>query len=245
MYQVFSQQYDILSCDSDAFGRLKTEAMFRMAQETATSHTIALNVGREQTLKGGAVWVLSRTKLEIVRTPRYGERVSLSTWPGATQRTIFPRYYLMKNEKGETLISGSSLWLLMDAKTRRMATPAAVGINVEGICTGDEIPLPDKLRLSGLESSVQRVAGFSELDINGHVNNTKYLAWADDILPLSFHKENEPAVIQINFVSEIPCGANVTLNYAMTDGTLALRGIRGDGAETFELKTQYRPAANA
>lgn len=58
-----------------------------------------------------------------------------------------------------------------------------------------------------------REVRYSDLDLNGHVNNTRYLDWIDDLHTPDWHGKHLPKLFQINFKKEIRPGSRVTLKW--------------------------------
>lgn len=211
MSRIFRQEAHILSSEVDPYLRLRSSALFRYLQEISIEHSESIGAGRSKTLDRGILWVMSRMHAVITRMPVYGEHIVLETWPGETMHLLFPRHYRILAESGETLVQASCLWLLMDAQTRRMTFPEPHGICVEGLVTGGELPLPEAFKLPELPDEARRAVRYSEIDLNGHVNNTRYLDWLDDLIPLSGHRDLAWKELNINYLSEIPPESEVTL----------------------------------
>lgn len=236
----YEKQIHIVSADADMWQRLRPGVLARMLQEAAIAHSEELGAGHAATFERGALWILTRMAVEVTRLPMYREDVLLRTWPGRTMHVLFPRYYEMTTAAGEPLLRASSLWLLMWAQERKMAFPRELGITVEGAERGGEPPLPDRAvpfppELPGSEA---RTVRFSETDLNGHLNNTRYLDWADDLLTPAYHREHALRALWVEYRSEILCGQTAVLRYAMNGDTLYLRG-QAEEKESFRLKAEY------
>lgn len=106
----------MLADDVTMFRKLRPSVLLRLIQEISIAHTEALGAGREKTLDKGVLWVVARMKIEINRLPSYDETVTLESFAGKTLRVLFPRYYAMLDESGNTLVKASAVWLLMDEK---------------------------------------------------------------------------------------------------------------------------------
>ncbi len=163
--------------------RLRTSVLFGLLQDTSIRHTEELGMGREKTLDRGLLWVVTLQHAEIIRMPEYDEEITVETWPGLTMHLLFPRYYLVLDSKGSELIRASSLWALVDSNSRRMVFPDPYGIRIEGFVRGCETVLPSPpRRAEGENISLFRVP-FSYVDLNGHMNNTRYFDLAEDLIP--------------------------------------------------------------
>ena len=180
---VYATQLRLRNKDVNLHRCLRTSVLFELMQEASIRHTEQLGMGREMTLDRGLLWMVTLQRAEIARMPEYDERITLESWPGDTMHLLFPRYYRVLDEGGNTLISASALWALVDQQTRRMVFPDRYGVVIEGITTGSEIALPAPPRRAQGEAASGFTVPFSYVDLNGHMNNTRYFDLAEDLIP--------------------------------------------------------------
>ena len=177
---VYREEILLRSKDVDMFRRLRTSELFRLLQEASIRHTEQLGMGRGKTLDKGILWVLLMQRAEIVRMPEYDERVVLKSWPGKTMHLLFPRYYALETADGEPLLKASALWSLVDEKTRKVVFPEKYGVVIEGAATGEEIAMPGAVTKSECSCERDFTVPYSFVDLNGHMNNTRYFDLAED-----------------------------------------------------------------
>ena len=60
--------------------------------------------------------------------------------------------------------------------------------------------------------------GYTELDKNGHVNNTRYIDWANDLPGSDFHKEHILKEMTVCYQSEACQGEEIVLDWQIADG---------------------------
>ena len=168
--------------DVDMHMRLRTSTMFSLMQQAASMHCDALDLGPEHTIGRGFLWVITRQKAEIISMPRYEDEIILETWPGNTKHVIFPRYYRFLDAEGNVLVNASSVWTLIDANTRTLATYDKHGISLEGLVTGEELTLPRTPQPIEFSRRHEFTVPYSYIDINGHMNNTRYFDLTEDII---------------------------------------------------------------
>ena len=177
---VYQEEIHLRSKDVDMYRRLRTSELFRLLQEASIRHTEQLGMGREKTLDKGILWVLTLQRAEIRRMPEYDEHVILKSWPGRTMHLLFPRYYSLETAGGEPLLKASALWCLVDQKSRRVVFPEKYGVEIQGESTGEEIAIPGApAKLECTEEQRFQVP-YSYVDLNGHMNNTRYFDLAED-----------------------------------------------------------------
>ena len=115
----------------------------------------------------------------------------------------------------------------MDIETRGMVLPGKSGVLVEGTLTGSELAVPHSLMPKDMTDHTLRTVTYSCLDRNGHMNNTRYLDWVDDLLPARFHHSHSPSEFVICYHSEAREGQDVSLDWKLSeDGCLQVDAHR-------------------
>ena len=218
MEPIFRQSYDISAIHVDCFGRLKPSTILYFAQEAAGGHCDLLRLDWDTMAKRHLFWAVIRHRVQITRLPRLGETITVETWPMPTTRTAYPRSIVALDEKGQELFRAISLWVLMDTETRAMVLPGKSGVEVAGLLRGNELAAPGSIHPMVMENTVTRQVGYTELDRNGHMNNTRYLDWIEDLLPSAFHKERSIREFTICYLSEAKEGQKIKLDYQLLDG---------------------------
>lgn len=241
---IYTKELELDSTQVDAFGRLRTSALLEITQEVSGEHAHLQGAGREELAVHGLFWAIARQTLRIHRLPCLGERITITTWPGPASRTAFPRYVRGTTAQGAVLFEAVTLWLFMHRDTRAMVLPAASGIQVPGQLLGIELPLPTGIAPREYQMQELRRVRFTELDCNGHLSNTKYANWMDDLLPGSYHRDHALERLHICYLNEALEGQDISLHWSLEDDSLSLEATRasGDGKHrVFALRAQYRP----
>lgn len=220
---VYEQSILLRSKDVDMFRRLRVSRLFELLQEASIRHTEQLGMGRDKTLDKGILWVVGLQKTEILRMPEYDEQIVLKSWPGEMMHVFFPRYYSMESAGGEPLVRASALWMLVDSQTRKMVFPEAYGVIIPGHVTGEELALPSPpARLSCTEERSFTVP-FSYVDLNGHMNNTRYFDLAEDSIPAAAEGKRLKAV-QTEYSNEARYGEEMRVSWGCEGGCYYLVG---------------------
>ena len=211
MEPIYSQEFQITDNTVDCFGRLKASMILYFVQEVAGQHFSRISMDYESLAKLGMFWAITRQKVQITRMPCRGETIRLETWPMPTTRVAYPRSVVAYDEAGNEVFRSISIWVLMDLNSRSMILPGKSGISVLGTLRGNELTSPNGLVAKELRSSRSRTVSFTDLDRHGHMNNTKYMDWIDDLLPGAFHREHEKAEFTVCYLSESREGQELTL----------------------------------
>ena len=211
----------------DCFGRLKLSALLFYAQEVAGRHSELLGADYDSLARRRLFWAVTRHRVQITRLPTLGETITVETWPMPTSRVAYPRSMVAYDAQGNELFRSVSLWVLMDLDSRAMVLPGKSGVLVEGTLTGSELALPHAVIPKNTTNTMSRHVTFSCLDRNGHMNNTRYLDWVDDLLPSRFHEEHPPREFIICYHSEALEEQHIQLDWTFSeDGCLLVDAHR-------------------
>lgn len=221
MKPIYRTQFTVHSTDCDPFNRIKPSALLSLLQEAAGAHCEGTAVDWYALAQRGMFFAITRQHVQINRLPVHRETITLETWPGPTSRVAFPRNTVVYDEKGNELVRAISLWVLMDVENRAMILPGKSGIELTGSVRGGELPVPSSLALKNLAATASRRVVYTELDVNGHMNNCRYMDWLMDLLPAAFHRDHPMQDFTISYLSEAREGEEVQLHYELTpDGQL-------------------------
>ena len=233
MEPVYQQTFPITDNCVDCFGRLKPSMVLFFVQEAAGQHCMNLSVDYDTLAARRMFWAVIRHRVQITRLPMRGETLRVETWPMPTTRVAYPRSVAAYDEAGRECFRCISLWVLMDLDSRAMILPGKSGVEVNGILRGTELAAPASLLPKPLQQRRSRTVCFTDLDRNGHMNNTRYLDWLYDLLPSSFHREHTPKEFTVCYLNESLEGQTLELCWdILEDGTLQVDALRQTDTKT-------------
>jgi medium-chain acyl-[acyl-carrier-protein] hydrolase len=209
----FEKEYNVHVYETGASGKLSLAGFFNYLQDTASVHAERLNFGRNDLLKNNHIWVLSRMYAEINELPAWNDKVIVRTWPSAIDKILALRDFQVLNSNREIIASATSSWAIIDQTTKRVQRPDDIIANFHSsFNTPRSLPRnAEKLDIVSQEGYLTPMfkVRFSDLDVNLHVNNVKFLQWAIDSYPLDFILNNSPVSVEINYLAESMCGDEI------------------------------------
>jgi medium-chain acyl-[acyl-carrier-protein] hydrolase len=209
----FEKEYKIPVYDIGPDGKLTLYSIFNYMQDIASEHAIRLNFGRDDLLKANHFWVLSRIVAKIHIWPGWEESIIVRTWPRGTDKLFALRDYEVFYSDGRHIASGTSSWLIIDITSKRIQRPdemltrfnsggslkSALGINA------GKVELPSE---TGKTSDRFKVK-VSDLDVNLHTNNVRYIKWVTDTYDLDYIQNHETIYLEVNYLAESIFGEEV------------------------------------
>jgi medium-chain acyl-[acyl-carrier-protein] hydrolase len=203
---IWNEETTVKAYESDFQGKWKPATFIQALTAAATNHASHLGFGYNAMLERGMIWVNSRFKIRFFDFPSVGERVTVQTWPkGVMRKLFFMRDFYLFNQDGKTLAAATSAWVVIDPSARRMLPLQSLATfppdnggrfaldeYLDKINTPED--LPEKFTLS---------AGYSSIDMVGHVNNARYIEWITDCFSPEEYRARRLSWLQINYNNEI------------------------------------------
>ena len=244
MEPIYTQIFSLNDTHVDCFGRLKPSVLLQFVQEVASVHGSALGADYETLAKKNLFWAILRSRVQITRLPVSGETIRLETWPMPTTRVAYPRSIIAYDASGAEVFRAITLWVMMDKTSRSLVIPAKSGITVQGRLEGSELAVPGSLMPRPMERDDSRKVRFTDLDINGHMNNTRYFDWIYDLLPSSFHEGRAVKEFTICYLAEAREGQTLDMNWEVREDVLQVEATRkndgnGETHRVFAAKLQF------
>lgn len=228
--KTYRETWVLRTCDCDFTGFWRPGAILTAMQEAAGMHSQLLGCGRDALLKDRIVWVLSRSEVRMAAYPQPGDTVTVETFPMPLRRWFFPRYFVFRNGQGEQIGCAGTLWVLLNLDDRKMAPPGSVAAAIPD--NSDLTPpmgLPGTVdEVPGEERTLLRTPQYFDLDVNQHVNNTRYADWACDALGVEVMRAYCLDTLRINFAAEVRPDQEITLRVSRDGLLYRVAGYRED-----------------
>ena len=208
MKSLWETSLNIRAFDVDENNRLKVSAIFDYFQDAAANHAENLKVGYTDLIPKGLFWVLSWAKFEFIDYPKFMDEINIQTWGKKQYKLYSMRDFLMLDKNDDVLCKATTAWLLLDAKSLRpkimpQLFPDVV-INEEKSSLDD---LPEKFpEFPQTEKIYTKEIKYSDIDLNKHANNAKYLELLLDCYDETFHREHKIKALTVFFISESKYG---------------------------------------
>ena len=225
------------SRDVDGKGVCKASALLGHLQEAATQAAEHGGFSREViTREHGAFWMLTRVWYRLERPLRWEEELTIRTWHrGGRGASSYRDFDLFVNDApvGEAV----SLWVLANAQTHKLVRMAGIeefqGTDGGALCKTrllNKVRMPPDMTCAGTRSF-----RYSDLDVNGHVNNVRYADIVCDALHLErMGAERFVSSLQVGYQAECRVGETVDLTTGSDGGAQYVHGADGAGKTRFD-----------
>ncbi|GAB2289245.1 hypothetical protein Dimus_023550 [Dionaea muscipula] len=264
---VFRQNFSIRSYEIGADRTASIETLMNHLQETALNHVKTAGLlgdgfgSTPEMCKRNLIWVVARMQVLVDRYPTWGDVVQVDTWVCRSGKNGMRRDWLVLDcNTGETLTRASSLWVMMNKETRKLSKmPDEVRAEIGGYFA-DKPPVIDEdgRRLPKLDDNTAEfirrglTPRWSDLDVNQHVNNVKYIGWILESAPSPIIETHELSGMTLEYRRE--CAKDSVLQSLANVSGASVGGLLDsgnvecqhllrlvDGSEVVRARTEWRP----
>ncbi len=215
-------------------GRVSEKAVMRYLENTAAYHSDSVGFGITDIEETGFSWFLTEWRIDFIKPMFYGEKITVETWGrGLVNPRSCARDFRAFNQAGELCAAASSLWSAMELSTmtvERISDDILSPYKCEDISVFDE---PKLKRLREPKSFVSQTSvkiRRSDIDLNGHVNNIRYVDLAAEALPETVFGSLECSRIRVSYRREIKVNEDIICRYSADNNTHTVSVYGADGA---------------
>ena len=238
MDEIHEMQCRVSTIDTDLFGLCRPSSVMNFMQEAATEHTVRLGVSTADLEEKQAIWMLVRMRYTLLRSIRGGEHLTVRTW-GRAPEGVFTLRDFELYASGERVGEAVSVWALGDRENHTLLRAEDV-LPAYGTLTPEHpMEKPGKIRMpKEMDDAGRRLIAYSETDVNGHANNTRYADYACDAIHFENYAGQYVRQMQITYSAECLAGQTVQM-YAKQDGNcFYVRGVDKEGKSHFDIRME-------
>ncbi|MCH8568023.1 MAG: hypothetical protein LAT67_07160 [Balneolales bacterium] len=206
--QPFIFTHTVKTFETDSSGKMTPSALLNILQYTAGKHANVLGWSVRSLHESGQTWVLQRFYIQINELPQDEQNIKITTYPSGSDRLLAFRDYKAEDEAGNLLLTATSAWVILDLSSRRVvAVPdvvkkisTAFGPSLCSFANTKLFPLDHQNEDNTNEATIW--VRRHDLDLNGHVNNVRYMEWGLEAIPDSFVEKYTLNSLDIVFKAE-------------------------------------------
>ncbi|WP_311490490.1 acyl-[acyl-carrier-protein] thioesterase [uncultured Streptococcus sp.] len=203
---------------ADMNGHIKLPDVILLSLQVSGMQSIELGVSDKAILEDyNLVWIITDYDIEVIRLPRFAEEITIETEALSYNRLFCYRRFTIYDEAGQDLIHMMATFVLMDRDSRKVhAVEPEIVAPYQSEFSKKLMRGPKYANLEEPVSKDYHVR-FYDLDMNGHVNNSKYLDWIFEVMGADFLTHYIPKKINLKYVKEVRPGGVITSSVERTE----------------------------
>lgn len=210
----YCEKFRLRVGDYDYQDRLYLRSILDICQDAAGKHADLLHIGYRDLIAENKIWMVLKTKAEILKYPPFSSVITVKTWPIEPNRIDMDRDYLLLSEdEREVYAKVSSKWVVCSSVTRKLMRAKEVCFDLnefhskrvfEENWSKTEVP-------ESFDGESVVMTTVLDLDHNGHINNAKYCDFI--YLAVSPLQGKDIRRFQIDYISELKANQEVIVRY--------------------------------
>lgn len=223
----WTENFHVSPHDTDLNGIARPSPVLRYMQETANLQLYHLGPSNEYLREQGMAFILARMGMRMFAPLHPYEKITVQSWACDSRLSSFYRCGSI-SRGDEPIAELMTVWALIDIQNKRIYRTSEITMNFET----DEMLGSDLLpRIQIPQAPVniyERTVGYSDVDLNRHMNNTNYPDMLCDYIGDMDGKR--VTAISVNFKGEALLGEKFTIHMSNAGGKYYFKTIKENGA---------------
>ncbi|MCR4790762.1 MAG: acyl-[acyl-carrier-protein] thioesterase [Treponemataceae bacterium] len=191
----------------DRKGTLQLSELFGLTSDVAVADYQIRGLDYKFLAEHGVALLISRVSYRIIKLPVENQIITIKTWEEKPKGLQLSRHYCIYDQDGNEMVNSDTTWLYVDVNSRRILPavkfdmrPQPVKVTELKSLEAGKIRIPENISLAE-----KRVMRYSDGDPNGHINNSRYAAFALDSLAPEI-QAMDLCDIRLNYAKEAHIG---------------------------------------
>lgn len=230
----WTENYRVSAQDTDFNRVASASALMRFMQDTANYHMEGMGPSYDEMFDSGRAFIIGRFAMVCHEALHAHDGITVQTWAAPSRAASFNRCYSIIRD-GVTVAEATSVWALVNTNDGSLIRVEEAGIDY-GEDEALEISEPLRFRIprtAELASLGTHMVSYADVDVNRHMNNTKYADMLCSFIDMSNVRMHSFA---ISYVAEAPLGNELSVLHTSDGDTHYFRTLHADGRVNVEAK---------
>lgn len=211
--KVGEYSFTIRPFEVDFRNKLTLPLLINYLLNVAGYHASARGFGMEDINKNNRSWVLSRVAIEMNSYPINNDEIRIQTWVENVMKMFTLRNFAILDKENKVYGYAKTVWAMIDTNTRKPVLLNDEKIN-SYICD-KECPIERSIKFASPTSEGVLCDDFnvkySDIDINQHLNSSKYVEYIVDAFSLQEFQHNNISRFEVEFIEECLFGERIQI----------------------------------
>lgn len=202
--------YTVSMSEQDMKYTIKPAALLNYLQDTASKNIEGTPFGNVELNNEGLGWFLVRYRIEFDNYPVGVHDFVVKTENRGLLRQTAYRDFEAYDSNGNRILRATTSWLMVDIASKSLVNIEQKFPDLRKYEKRENDLTLRKLRsFDDFDSTKIFHVRYDDLDMNGHVNNTVYLAWAMEAVDYNFRNKYKIKSIDIYYKHEAVYGEDI------------------------------------
>lgn len=225
---------------SDVNGYMKLPQLILLSLQVSSMQSADLGISDKQLYEEhNLVWIVTDYEIQVKQMPAFDQEITIETEALSYNRLFCYRRFSILDQDGNSMIEMMATFVMMDRESRKVQAVVADLVEPYGSSFSKTIHRGPRYQTLEDVTSLDYHVRFYDLDMNGHVNNSKYLDWIFEVMGAEFLSNHIPEQVHLKYVREVTAGGMVSSQYVM-EGMESQHQIVSDGTVNAQAQIKWR-----
>jgi len=241
MNRIGSYTFRIEPGEADLFGKYPLPAIIRRMLDCAGYHADERGWGLRHLVANNHAWVLARLAVEMESFPDVYDQLVVQTWVEDLNKHFSSRNFRFSNQSGHILGYARTIWSMIDLESRKSVDLTTVS-DINNHKADRECPIdkPGKIGSVSIDAEYTHKIRYSDLDVNGHVNSSKYAEHILNLLSPETIQAKQLKRFEIAFLAESTFDDHLSFHQTMESQESLIEVKNGDQKSICRAKIIFR-----
>lgn len=209
----FENDYRIKFYDVDKHMNCKISSLVNYLWDVVVAQSEYLGETHGTHINNNLVWLLLKYDIKIYEYPKINDVITADTVVIGVKKFYGYRTHTIRNQEGKVMVEISSIAILVDFDKRRPTKVTQEQYDIYGLDgeLQEHLPLDDLATVENIDIEKVYEVKNSDIDLNNHMNNIKYIERAIDSVPADIMGDYCLEGVKILFKKESVLGEHMTV----------------------------------
>lgn len=233
---IWTEQRTVAANDVDVNNIVSASVMLRYMQDAANNAMRADGPSYEELIESGYTFILARISLSFYTPLHSHDELEIQTWAVESRGVQMNRCYRILRD-GIIMAEAAAVWALCGIEDRKPHRVSEFDLHYRTDAML-ELDLPARLRIpeeAELHLVGERTVEYADIDLNGHMNNTRYPDIMCGFLEQDMQGQRVISIC-LSYLSEASYGETIKYYTGTNDGYSYVRSVRPGGSINAEAE---------
>jgi medium-chain acyl-[acyl-carrier-protein] hydrolase len=209
--KALEREYEIHYYEVDYSKKVLLTSLINYFGDMAIKQAESNGIGLDYLAENNLGWVLYKWDIQIDKYPKLGECIKIKTYAYSIKKFYAYRYFEVRDSSGQLICIAKSLWFLVNTVKKRPVRVSEHICEAFGVIPddGEILEFRNMQPIGRIDSEQKFNVRYEDIDTNQHVNNSKYVSWVLETVPLSIVMNYTLTNIRITYEKETKYGEMV------------------------------------
>jgi len=209
----YTVSFKVFANEVDMNVRARITAILDYLQNTAWCHYNEFEKKNGKILSDNLIWAILKLKINLGKLPQWEEVIKVKTWVPLIDKYFAYRNFEIYDEQNNIIGKSTFNWVLIDINNKKTVRQEQFVNKWHFYKTPLFFEIKGKVdKITKPELTKEVVVSYSDIDVNNHTNNVRYVQWMLDCIDFNILIKKQIKELEVNFIAEALINDNLIIS---------------------------------